>query len=45
MIPDSKALEFEKTLSQITVNFFGFRTLTVSNEFHGNILKHGYGSA
>lgn len=45
MIPDSKALEFEKTLSQIAFNFFGSRTLTVSSEFHGKDLFHGKGNA
>ncbi len=45
MIPDSKALEFEKTLSQIAFNFFGSRTLTVSTEFHGKELFHGKGNA
>ena len=45
MIPDSKALEFEKTLSQIAFNFFSSRTLTVNNEFHGKDLFHGKGNA
>ncbi|HEU0234315.1 MAG TPA: DUF3800 domain-containing protein [Gallionella sp.] len=45
MIPDSKALEFEKTLSQIAFNFFGTRSLTVSSEFHGKDLFHGKGNA
>lgn len=45
MIPDHKALEFEKTLSQIAFNFFGTRSLTVSSEFHGKDLFHGKGNA
>lgn len=45
MIPDAKALEFEKTLSQIAFNFFGVRTLNVNNEFHGKELFHGKGTA
>ena len=45
MIPDFKALEFERTLSQIAFNFFGSRTLTVSSEFHGKDLFHGKGNA
>jgi len=45
MIPDSKALEFEKTLSQIAFNFFGSRTLNVNNELHGKDLFHGKGNA
>ena len=32
LIPDDKAIEFEKTLSQIVFNFFGSRALTVTNE-------------
>lgn len=45
MIPDSKALDFEKTPSQIAFNFFGSRTLTASSEFHGKDLFHGKGNA
>lgn len=45
MIPDGKALEFEKTLSQIAFNFFGSRTLTVNNELHGKDIFHGKGNA
>jgi Protein of unknown function (DUF3800) len=45
MIPDAKALDFESTLSQIAFNFFGVRTLTVHNEFHGKELFHGKGTA
>lgn len=45
MIPDAKAREFENTLSQIAFNFFGSRTLTVNNEFHGKELFHGKGIA
>ncbi len=44
MIPDSKALELERTLSQIAFNFFGARTLTASSEFHGKDLFHGKGN-
>ncbi|NOV30637.1 DUF3800 domain-containing protein [Methylomonas sp. ZR1] len=45
LIPDSKALEFEKTLAQIAFNFFGSSSLTVHNEFHGKELFHGKGIA
>jgi hypothetical protein len=45
MIPDSHAIEFEKTLSQIAFNFFGSRTMTAQTEFHGKDLFHGKGSA
>ena len=45
MIPDTKALEFESTLSQIAFNFFGSRTLNVLNELHGKELFHGKGNA
>jgi hypothetical protein len=45
MIPDSHAIEFEKTLSQIAFNFFGSRTMTTHTEFHGKELFHGKGSS
>jgi hypothetical protein len=45
IIPDTKAIEFEKTLSQITFNFFGARTLNKSNEMHGKELFHGKGNS
>jgi len=45
MIPDAKALEFERTLSQITFNFFGSRTLAIHTELHGKELFHGKGNA
>ena len=45
LIPDSKALEFEKTLAQIAFNFFGSSSLTVHNELHGKELFHGKGNA
>lgn len=45
MIPDKKALDFESTLSQITFNFFGARSLIQANELHGNELFHGKGNA
>lgn len=45
LIPDSKALEFEKTLAQIAFNFFGSSSLTTHNEFHGKELFHGKGNA
>jgi hypothetical protein len=45
MIPDAKALEFEKTLSQIAFNYFGSRTLAVHTEFHGKELFHGKGNS
>ncbi len=45
LIPDSKALEFEKTLAQIAFNFFGSSSLTVHNELHGKELFHGKGTA
>jgi len=45
LIPDGKAIEFESTLSQIAFNFFGSRSLTVTNELHGKDLFHGKGNA
>lgn len=45
LIPDVKAIEFETTLSQIAFNFFGSRSLSVNNEFHGKELFHGKGNA
>lgn len=45
LIPDIKAIEFETTLSQIAFNFFGSRSLSVNNEFHGKELFHGKGNA
>lgn len=45
LIPDKKALDFENTLSQIAFNFFGARSLTRDNEFHGKELFHGKGNA
>lgn len=41
LIPDAKAIEFESTLSQIAFNFFGSRSLAVTNELHGKDLFHG----
>jgi hypothetical protein len=45
LIPDEKAIEFENTLSQIAFNFFGSRSLTVTNELHGKDLFHGKGNS
>lgn len=45
LIPDSKAIEFERTLAQIAFNFFGSRSLAVQNELHGKDLFHGKGPA
>jgi hypothetical protein len=45
LIPDHKAQDFENTLSQIAFNFFGSRSLTQANEFHGKELFHGKGNA
>jgi len=45
MIPDFQALGFEKTLSQISFNFFGSRTMTAQTELHGKYLFHGKGNA
>jgi hypothetical protein len=45
IIPDQRALDLERTLSQIAFNFFGSRTLSLSNEFHGKDLFHGKGNA
>lgn len=45
LIPDIKALNFESTLSQITFNFFGARSLIQANELHGKELFHGKGNA
>jgi Protein of unknown function (DUF3800) len=45
MIPDAQALKFENTLSQITFNFFGSRTMTAQTELHGKDLFHRKGNA
>jgi hypothetical protein len=45
LMPDSKAIEFESTLSQIAFNFFGSRTMTQQNEIHGKDIFHGKGNA
>jgi len=45
LIPDTKAIEFENTLSQIAFNFVGSRTLSVQTELHGKDLFHGKGNA
>ncbi len=45
LIPDSKTIEFETTLSQIAFNYFGSRTLSTVNEFHGKDLFHGKGNS
>ncbi len=45
LIPDQKALDFEKTLGQIAFNFFGARSLIQANEFHGKELFHGKGNS
>ncbi len=44
MIPESHALKFESTLSQIAFNFFGSRTMTKQTELHGKELFHGKGT-
>ena len=44
IVPDSKALEFEDTLSQIQFNFFGTNTLSKESEFHGKDIFHGKGN-
>lgn len=41
LIPDVKAIEFEKTLSQIAFNFLGSRTMARHNELHGKDIFHG----
>ena len=43
LIPDHKAIQFENTLGQIAFNFFGSRSMTQANEFHGKELFHGKG--
>ena len=45
LIPDTKAIEFESTLSQIAFNYFGVRTMTIQSEFHGKELFHGKGNS
>jgi hypothetical protein len=45
LIPDSKAIEFESTISQIVFNFLGTRSLAKANELHGKDLFHGKGNA
>src|SRR3990172_2416006 len=41
LIPDTKAIELENTLSQIQYNFFGTSILSKVTEFHGKELFHG----
>lgn len=45
LIPDDKAIEFEKILGRIAFNFFGSRALTQACEPHGKELFHGKGNA
>ncbi len=45
LIPDHKAIDFENTLGQIAFNYFGARSLTQANEFHGKELFHGKGNS
>src|SRR5690554_840985 len=44
LIPDSKAIALESTLSQIQLNFFGANLLSREYEFHGVDLLQGKGS-
>jgi hypothetical protein len=45
LVSDKKAIELEKTLSQIAFNFIGSSALTKSSELHGKDLFHGKGNA
>jgi len=45
LIPDRNAKDFEDTLGQIAFNFFGARSLSKANEFHGKELFHGKGNS
>lgn len=44
LIPDSKAIALESTLSQIQLNFFGANLLSREYEFHGVDILQGKGS-
>ena len=43
LVPETKVLELDKTLTQIQYNFFGSSSLVAANEFHGKEMFHGKG--
>jgi len=43
LVPDSKVLELDETLTRIQSNFFGSSSLVAENEFHGNEIFQGKG--
>lgn len=43
LVPETKVLELDKTLTQIQFNFFGSTALVAENEFHGKEMFHGKG--
>ena len=43
LVPETKVLELDNTLTQIQSNFFGSSSLVAENEFHGNEMFHGKG--
>ena len=43
LVPESKVLELDRTLTQIQSNFFGSSSLVAANQFHGKEMFHGKG--
>ena len=43
LVPESKVLELDNTLTQIQFNFFGSSSLVTANQFHGKEMFHGKG--
>ena len=44
LVSEGKALDLEKTLTQIQYNFFGTNSLRTDTEFHGKEMFHGKGA-
>lgn len=43
LVPETKVLELDETLTKIQYNFFGSSSMVAENEFHGNEMFHGKG--
>ena len=43
LVPETKVLELDETLTRIQFNFFGSSSLVAENEFHGKEMFHGKG--
>ena len=43
LVPESKVLELDRTLTRIQYNFFGSSSLMTVNQFHGKEMFHGKG--